>query len=277
MHAHPSRPSPIIRFAVICGFISAGLIALAIMQRLVTSSNAFAVVIFSLFSLFGVMSMIREGVHRRKAGPIRFRLPPASMANPPRGAVVSAVVLALVALLGLPLYLSRRNWSALAVTILFLAALLNQFQALLPRRHAQRWLLLAFGLLGLLIGAMTLAIGLGVTPTLLDFVFTGVPRVLVIVISVVFFAVAAGAIREWLWGTLVREGAIEIFGRTHPPSRIIFKGWQEGEGGSMLRLAVRAPRLFEMPFGEDREFAVPVPAAERPALEAFLESDGCGS
>jgi hypothetical protein len=29
--AHPSRPSPIIRFAAICGFISAGLIVLGVM------------------------------------------------------------------------------------------------------------------------------------------------------------------------------------------------------------------------------------------------------
>jgi hypothetical protein len=234
------------------------------------SFDAFLLGIISLLGLFGVVSLIREAVDGRNAGPIRFRLPPASMATPQRGALVGTAVLALCVLMTLPAAFSSRQLSSLAAPLLLLWAAVNNFPAFLPRRHARRWLLLASGLLSLMIAATVLAVGLWAGPTGEESMFPGWPRVLVLILAVLLFAGGAREMREWHRGTLLRERGIEIFGRTHPLSRIIFKGWQEVDGESMLRLAMRAPRLFDVPFGDDRELVVPVPASERPALEAFF-------
>jgi hypothetical protein len=192
------------------------------------------------------------------------------MATPQRGALVVTAVFALFGLLMLRNALSSRHLSSLAASLLCLYLVVNNIHAVLPRRHARRWVLLASGLLSLVIAATVLAIGVGAVPTGEESMFPGWPRVLVLALAVLLFAGGAKAMWEWHWGTLLRERDIEIFGKTHPLSRIIFKGWQEGDGESMLRLAVRAPRLLDEPFGADRELVVPVPASERPALEAFL-------
>jgi hypothetical protein len=91
-----------------------------------------------------------------------------------------------------------------------------------------------------------------------------------LVLSVVLFGVGAATIQECLSGTLVRDRGLEIFGATHPWPRIIVKVWQECGGGFTLRLTILAPRLFGMPSRRDLEMIIPIPATERPALEAFF-------
>jgi hypothetical protein len=243
------------------------------------SFDLFLVVVVSVFCLFGVVSVVcvsgvvstvREAVHRRDAGSIRFRLPPASMAKPQRGALASTAVLAVCVLLMLPAAISGRHWSSLLAPLLLFWAALNNLQSFLPRRHSRRWLLLTSGGLSLAIAAIVPAIGIGAVVTDRPPIFSGMPRLLVVVLAVAFSMLGADVIREWRWGTVVRDRGIEIFGKMHSPSRIVFKGWQESDGETMLRLAVRPSRLFDVPFGEGLQIVVPVPASERAALEAFF-------
>jgi hypothetical protein len=179
-------------------------------------------------------------------------------------------VLVLCVLLTLPAAFAGRAPNSLVAPILLSWAALSNSQSFSPRRHRRRWLVLASGLIGLAIGVVGLVVGLGLTPWDSDLPFLFLSRPLVLVFAACFMVASGTQVRDALVGTRVREHGIEIFGRTHPPSRIIVKDWQDGEGESVLRLTVRAPRLFDTPIARDGEVSVPVSAADRPALEAFL-------
>lgn len=245
-----------------------------------TSPNGFVLVVFSLLAMFGTISMAREAVFRLKAGPIRFRFPLASMANPPRRVTRSTVLLVFCVLLNLTGVALRMYPPVSATTILFLWVVVNNLQSSHPRRDARRWLVVASGLLGLLLGTMVLADGLRVVPAGADPLFSGWPRGLMLVFSVICFVTGAATIQECLSGTLVRERGLEIFGATHTWPRIVVKDWQECDGGFALRVSILSARLFGMPYRPDVERIVPVPAPERPALADFLAGHaataGCG-
>jgi hypothetical protein len=127
-----------------------------------TSPNGFVLVVFSLLAMFGTISMAREAVFRQKAGPIRFRFPLASMANPPRRVTRRTVLLVFCVLLNLTGVTFRMYPPVSVTTILFLWVVVNNLQSSHPRRDARRWLVVASGLLGLLLGTMVLADGLRV-------------------------------------------------------------------------------------------------------------------
>jgi hypothetical protein len=230
------------------------------------SSNWFVFAVLSLFLLFGIVSMAREAVSRLKAGPIRFRLPLASMAKPPQMPAWRTIVLVLCMLLMLSVFCISGNARDLVVPVFCLNMVVNNRQAVHPRRQTRRWLVLAAGLLGLVLAAMCLAIGLGVFQASLF----GMPWWLMLMLSAVLLVGGAMTIRDGLSGTLVRERGLEIMGETHPWSRIVVKDWQERDGGFALRVSIVSPRLFGMPYGPDAERIVPVLATERPALAAFL-------
>jgi hypothetical protein len=166
----------------------------------------------------------------------------------------------------LPAYYMSGKPRDLVAPLFFLWILVNHLQTFHPRRHTRRWLVLAAGLLGLVLAAMCLAIGLGFAQASL----LGIPWWFMLILSAVFLAGGGETIREGLCGTLVRERGLEIFAAIHPWSRIVVKEWQETDGGFALRLTIVSPQLFGMPYGPDVERIVPVPAAARPAMESFL-------
>jgi hypothetical protein len=224
--------------------------------------------IFSLLALFMIAMIAREARARLKAGPTRFRLPLASLANPPRGTEVTSIIFLISALMLIPAAMSGRDPSTWVFPMLFPWLAVNNLQSLNPRRDARRWLVLASGLLVLVPGTMLLAIGsrnlhAGNAPY-------GLPAWFPFCWSFPLFVSGAAAIQEFASGTRVREGGIEMFATTYPWSRIVVKGWHAREGGFALRLFIASPRLFDVPCMPDRELIVPVPASERPALEDFL-------
>jgi hypothetical protein len=235
-------------------------------ERLMTSPNWIVLVVLSLFALFVAVAVAWEVRARRKAGPVRFRLPLASMAKPPRMPAWSKILVVLGMLMVLSAAFISGNPRDLVAPIFFLWVLVTNLQAVHPRRHTRRWLVLASGWLGLVLEAMLLASGLGVFQASLF----GMPPWVMLIFSALLLAVGGVTTWEGLSGTLMRERGLEIMGASHPWSRIVVKDWQECDGGFALRLTVLSPRLFGMPYQRDVEMIIPIPAAERPALEVFL-------
>jgi hypothetical protein len=239
----------------------------------VTSESIISNAVFSLIDLVLITWVAREAVSRLRAGPVRFRLEIASMPDRGRG---KRTTVAFLFLLSLALYLavmeiispslleSPRNLIPWLWVMLFLNS------SVLPRRDEKRWLVFASGLIGLVAGAVLLAAGLRI----LRFADLSVhlwTRSLMIVFSVILFAWGAAVLQESLSGTRVRERAIEVLGTTWLWSRIVVKDWQAREGGFALQLSILSPQgFFDMPIMAGKEVIVPVPASERPALEAFL-------
>lgn len=133
-------------------------------------------------------------------------------------------------------------------------------------------MLLCSGLLSLVFWAASLAFGLQDLATGSNPLFTWRKNWGGSVLIVSWLILLAGVlvIREALSGTLVREHALEVFGGTHPWSRVIVKGWADRDGEIALRVAILSPRLLGLPSIPIGEVVLPVPAAERPALEVFL-------
>jgi hypothetical protein len=228
------------------------------------------IALFSMLALFLVGLIVREVRARLKAGPVRFRLPLASVARPPQAARAFTILLSVVVLLVLlPGLIRQADLSAWVLPVVFLWMILNSLQASITRRDERRWLVLASGLLPLALGAMLLVVGARSLQAG-DALFLGTPTWFPLCWSFSLFVVGAVMIQEFASGTRVREGDIELFGATRPWSRVVIKGWQEREGGSALRLSIASPWRGEMPPGLDNELIVPVPASERPALEDFL-------
>lgn len=242
----------------------------------------------SLATLFMMAGIVRETRARLKAGPVRFRLPLASVGKPRQTPVASRIVLVICALIILPLAVkSGMDSIGWVLPILYLWILVNNQQMAVPRRDARRWLVLTSGLLGLATGASIASFGVRGLLTGHDLI--GMPAWFFFFWSMTALVPGALAILELVSGTRVREGGVEMFGRTLPWSGVAVKGWREGEGGTMLCLTVPYPRPFGVPSGRDGEIVVPIPASDRPALEAFLTAhtraagrsrpgrDGCGS
>jgi hypothetical protein len=234
------------------------------------SSITISLVSLSILALLGILWVMRGVVDALRTGPTRFRLPLASMATASQGGKACALVFLVCAFLMLPLAFKSRTLSSLVTPIVFSWAALSNFQSFAPRRHRRRWVVLASGLIGLAIGVVGLAVGLALTSVGIDSLFPGLPRPLVLMLVVCFMAVSTEQMREALFGTRVREHSIEIFGRTYPASRIIFKGWRECEEGFVLCLSISSRRLFGMSSRSDVLLTIPVRASDRPALEAFF-------
>jgi hypothetical protein len=230
------------------------------------SSNGFIVATLALYALLGALGAVWAVRVRRQAGPIRFRLPLASMAKPPVMPTWSKILV----VLGLFMVLSAAFISGkprdLIGPIFILAPMVHHLQFSHPRRQTRRWLVLVAGLLLLASAAMCLAIGLGVFRASLF----RMPPWVVLIFSALFLAVGVMTIWEGLSGTLARERGLETFGEIHPWPRIVVKDWQECDGEFALRLTVLSPRLYGMSSRRDLEMIIPIPAAECPALQAFL-------
>jgi hypothetical protein len=237
------------------------------MERLMTSPNRFVLVVLSLFALFGAVAVVWEVLARRKAGPVRFRLPMASMAKPPRMPTWSKILVVLSLFMVLSVAFIRGIPEDLVSMIFCLGMVAVYLQTHHPRRQTIRWLVLASGLISLVVAASLLSMGLGV----LQGSLLRMPPWAMLILSALFLVGGAVTIWEGLSGTLVREHGLEIFGAIHPWPRVVVKDWQECDGGFALRLTIRSPRLFGMPGRRDIEMILPIPAAERPALEAFLD------
>jgi len=228
---------------------------------------------FATLALLYVALIAREVVSRIRAGPVRFRLPPASLARPPQRITATARGAFLLMLLFIVLSISdsimSKTFSPGSVCILLVwFSMYNQPR--LRRRGANRWPVLASGLFTLVIGAMLLARGLRVIQ-LGDPSAYGLLCTLMLIYPVIFVVIGAGAIQESISGTRVRERGIKMSSWTHPWSRVVVKDWQAREGGFALHLSILPPQGFlSMQLRQGGEITVPVPASERPALEVFL-------
>ncbi len=239
-------------------------------------------VVLSFFALVYAGVIAREAVYRMKAGPVRFRLALASLAKPARSNPSMAYVMIALAFILLLLGVITSNLSAVSRLMPFWLMWVGVHTiSVNSRRDAKRWPVAAAGLLGLVAGVASLAVGYlasqaGKNPA------PDLPWPLILVYAIIFLVTGAGALQEYFTGTRVRERGIEMFWATRPWSRIAVKDWRAREGGFDLHLIVSSLRVFGTQWGPDREFIVPVSASDRPALEVFLAGhkpavDGSGS
>jgi hypothetical protein len=221
----------------------------------------------------------RDEIRRLAAGPIRFRLPLASLARPWRegkrltstgaGFGLLAVVLLVSVRAPSPNSLADNVFSVLVGILLPAALLYGPSGGSEPRRQETPMRVLASGWLTLAIGAVALASGVLALRTSAN--PADHPAGPLLFIAVIAFLTGVAVLREYRIGTLVREGGIEIFGGFVPWSRVAVEDWSPREGGFVLTLLIHSPRrLFGMQVMPDSELIVPVPAVERPAIEAFL-------
>ena len=178
-------------------------------ECLMISSNGFIVATLSLYALLGAVGVAWEVRARRKAGPIRFRLPLASMAKPPRIPAWCKILVVLGMLMVISAALIGGTPTDLVTLTFCLWIVAGNLQAVHPRRQTIRWLVLAAGLLVLANAAMCLAIGLGV--------FHGslfrMPPWVMLILSPALLAGGAVTIWEGLSGTVVSEHGLEILRR----------------------------------------------------------------
>jgi hypothetical protein len=227
---------------------------------------------FLALALLGIVVVAREAVSRILAGPVRFGLPPASLAGPPHRILSTArgafLLMVLFITLTVPYWMGNAFSPAGFCFLYIWFSIYNQPR--LSRRDVHRWLVLASGSLTLVTGAMLLVRGSGIIQLGVNSEF-GLFRALMFVYAFVFFAFGAAAIQESISGTRVRERGIEMFSWTRPWSRVVVKDWQAREGGFALHLSILPPQGFlAMPLTRGAEIIVPVPASVRPALEVFL-------
>jgi hypothetical protein len=261
------------------------------LDRVTPAYVSWGVFVFcSLFALVYIAWIVWEAVPRLTAGPIRFRLPLASLAKPLKPSKMGQGLIDPLSFtaagfgfsLGFVLFFISRTpstttyswfWTWFPVLLPWVVAkdLLGTGRRWFnPRREAKPWRVLASGLLSLVMGALALALGLralqdGKNPA-------GQPAGPLILASAIGFVMGAAALQEYMSGTRVRERGIEAFGTFLPWWRIAVWGWHPREGGfdGILYLAIPSLRLFRVPVTPDAEVYVPVPASERPALEVFL-------
>jgi hypothetical protein len=123
-------------------------------------------------------------------------------------------------------------------------------------------------LIGLMLGTLLIAIGFRqLSP---GDSLHGIPAWFFLVWSLPFFAAGFQTIVELVWGTQVREGAMEMLGVTRPWSQVVVKSWHERDDGFALRLSIVPSRPGATMTGGDGDIVVPVPASECAALEEFL-------
>jgi hypothetical protein len=227
---------------------------------------------FLAVALMGIVVIAQEAVSRILAGPVRFRLPVASLAGSPHRILSTARGGFLFMLLFITLSVPYGIWSAFSpASFCFLYIWFSIYnQPWLNRRDAHCPLVLASGSFTLVTGAMLLVRGSGIIQLSVNSEF-GLLRALMLVYAFVFFAFGAAAVQESISGTRVRERGIEMFSWTRPWSRVVVKDWQAREGGFALHLSILKPQGFlAMPLMQGRDIIVPVPASERQGLEAFL-------
>jgi len=235
----------------------------------------------SLFALVYVAWIAWEAVPRLKAGPVRFRLRLASLAKPKKpqqGLTAAAFGFYLVPILLWLIVMAKSPDDSLylaffSILLLWVVASIlfgTTYRWSNPRRDTKPWRVLAAGLLALVIGTVALGFGLRALQTSEN--PAGHPAGPFILVALFGFVRGATALQEYMSGTRVRERGIEVFGTFLPWWRIVVCGWHPREGGfdGVLYLAIPSLRLFRVPVTPDAEVCVPVPAAERPALEVFL-------
>ncbi len=238
-------------------------------------------VFYCLFALVYVVGIAWEAVPRLRAGPIRFRLPLASLTKPLNVTVAAFGFSLFFFLLFLPhiwfVILSSNDLFLTFIPLLFLWLVVSirlgggtPWWLRPPRCDAKPWRVLASGLLALVMGAVALGFGLWVLQAG-DYA-AGHPAGPLILVAVIAFVMGAATLQVYMSGVRVRERGIEILGTFLPWSRVVVKDWYPREAGFDLALSIRSPRLFGMRVMlADGEVIVPVPVSERPALEVFLD------
>ena len=218
---------------------------------------------------------------RGRAGPVRFRLPMASMAEAVGSwrmstwswwLLICGVLMVAAAGLGGDL-VGALFWGFIMGT-----ALVN-----IPwyhtRRDRSRWagcVGAGFGVVG---GAMLLVVGVwslttGFVPLRSTFLKNIGPPAL-IVAGAAFGLSGVYQVMEMIRGTVLRERGVELFGITRPWKRVTVDGWSPDEGGGfLLRLKLVSPTLFALKMAADWAAVVPVAAADRPDVESFLAGRG---
>ena len=91
----------------------------------------------SVICLAGIATIAREAVYRLKSGPVRFRLPLASLARPPRGATRSAILIFVALTLMIPGAVSIKDPLMRAVMIVMVLAVASGLHSGNPRRRRE--------------------------------------------------------------------------------------------------------------------------------------------
>jgi hypothetical protein len=187
-------------------------------------------------NLLLIARIAREAFRRKRAGPDRFRLPLASFTEPQQETRIGSFVVYGALLLLCPPVRPGTDPSSMVLPSFFLWMIANNLQASSPRRGAHRWRTSACGAIALLIGVLPLAVGsrelhagdalYGISPWFLY------------ALSFAIFVFGALALEESIAGTRVRHGGIEMLATTRPWSRVVFKGWGENHGESVLCLSI---------------------------------------
>ena len=177
----------------------------------------------SLFALVYVAWIAWEAVPRLKAGPVRFRLPLASLAKPTKpqlGLTAAAFGFALVPILLWLMVKARSPNDSLylaffSILLLWVVASIlfgTTYRWFNPRRDTKPWRVLAAGLLALVIGTVALAFGLRALQTSEN--PAGHPAGPFILVALFGFVRGATAIQEYMLGhagARARDRGIRVF------------------------------------------------------------------
>ncbi len=223
-----------------------------------------------------------DAIQRLRAGPIRLRLPLASVRRPvakPAGSITKNPWMPLIITFLVAFYALAIGWStALFFALLYSSSITGRF-ATIPRRDKARWsiwvpagvlMVASVGLIGFGVGALSPPFK-PPNPTTSERIFE------------TFYLLAGvgcgvGAVYQFVdafQGTVLRDRGIEVFGMFFPWSRVVIETWlPDDDEGSLLKLKTLAPKLLGVKLALDSEVVMPVSASDRPAVESFLNQCG---
>jgi hypothetical protein len=238
-------------------------------------SDAFVcgLVVVSLAPMF-----VRELLRSSRAGQVRFRLPLASKAgaevNPTWTMTAGSWILLIIGVLVVVLFGRAGDLPAALICGTSAASAVVR----IPWHHGRRdrllwagWVTAGLALAG---GAGLVAFGvLALNPQFAPpkSALFGPPAV--IIFGALFGLLGVYQIVEMLRGTVLREGGVVLFGLIRLWQEVAVDGWSPDEGGGfLLKLKISSPKVFALQVYPREAMVVPVAAADRPAIEAFLAS-----
>ncbi len=225
---------------------------------------------------------VSDLLQRARAGPVRFRLPLASMAGAKADRAWRMTTRSWISLISCVLVVVGLSLGGDLPGALLLGMNMGAFFAngsrYVTRRDRSRWAgwvaagwALAGGAVSLAFGVLTLTTGFATQKSILKSSGPGT----LIVLGAVVGGWGVYQVVEMLRGTVLRERGVELFGVTRPWKRVAVEGWSPDEGGGfLLGLKLLSPRLFAHKVRGDMAVVVPVAAADRPDVESFLTGRG---
>jgi len=238
---------------------------------------SFASVLLVVFITFMAPIYVGDLLRRGRAGPVRFRLPLASMSGAKAAwRMTSRSWILLIA--GVLVCVSMGLGGDLPGA-LFIGVTIGTIFVGLPMNHTRRdrlrwagWVAAGVALAGaavlMTLGCWTLITGFASPKSPLWKTFD---RLTLILLGAFYGVSGVYQVADILRGTLLRERVVELFGQTRLWQQVTVEGWSPDEdGGFLLRLKLLSPQLFGLKLAADSDTVVPVAAAVRPEVESFL-------